>query len=95
MVYFYAPGRGGEHAEKFLDGFDGILQVDGYAAYNRLTGWGRKGGVPLRLAYCWAHSRRKLREIYDSSGSEIAAEGLRRIAELYAIEADIRGSPPD
>ena len=26
VVYFYAPGRGGEHAEKFLDGFDGILQ---------------------------------------------------------------------
>ena len=51
--------------------------------------------MPLRLAYCWAHSRRKLREIYDSSGSEIAAEGLRRIAELYAIEADIRGSPPE
>ena len=25
----------------------------------------------------------------------IAAEGLRRIAELYAIEADIRGSPPE
>ena len=95
VVYFYAPGRGGEHAEKFLDGFDGILQVDGYAGYNRLTGRGRKGGAPLQLGYCWAHSRRKLREIYDSSGSEIAAEGLRRIAELYAIEADIRGSPPE
>ena len=87
VIYFYAPGRGGEHAEKFLDGFDGILQVDGYAGYNRLTGWGRKGGAPLQLGYCWAHSRRKLREIYVSSGSEIAAEGLRRIAELYAIEA--------
>ena len=95
VVYFYAPGRGGEHAEKFLKGFDGILQVDGYAGYNRLTGPSRKGGAPLRLSYCWAHSRRKLREIYDSSGSEIAAEGLRRIAELYAIEADIRGSPPE
>ena len=92
VVYFYAPGRGGEHAERFLDGFDGILQVDGYAGYNRLTGPGRKGGAPIRLAYCWAHCRRRLREIYDSSGSEIAAEGLRRIAELYAIEAEIRGS---
>ena len=30
------PGGGGEHAERFLDGLDGILQVDGYAAYNRL-----------------------------------------------------------
>ena len=95
VVYFYAPGRGGEHAERFLDGFDGILQVDGYAGYNRLTGRTRKGGAPIRLAYCWSHARRRLREIYDSSGSEIAAEGLRRIAELYAIEADIRGSPPE
>ena len=95
VVYFYAPGRGGEHAETFLKGFDGILQVDGYAGYNRLTGRGRNGGAPIRLAYCWAHCRRKLREIYDSSGSEIAAEGLRRIAELYAIEAEVRGSPPE
>ena len=95
VVYFYAPGRGGEHAERFLDGFDGILQVDGYAGYNRLTGRGRKGGAPIRLAYCWSHARRRLREIYDSSGSEIAAEGLRRIAELYAIEAEIRTSPPE
>ena len=91
VVYFYAPGRGGEHAEKFLNGFDGILQVDGYAGYNRLTQPGRRGGAPIQLAYCWAHCRRRLREIYDSSGSEIAAEGLRRIAELYAIEAEIRG----
>ena len=94
VVYFYAPGRGGEHAEEFLEGFDGILQVDGYAGYNRLTGPGRTGGAPLRLAYCWSHCRRRLREMVDSSGSEIAAEGLRRIAELYAIEADIRGSAP-
>ena len=95
VVYFYAPGRGGEHAETFLKGFDGILQVAGYAGYNRLTQPGRKGGAPIQLAYCWSHSRRKLPEIYDSSGSEIAAEGLRRIADLYAIEADIRGSPPE
>ena len=94
VMYFYAPGRGGEHAEQFLEGFDGILQVDGYAGYNRLTGPGREGGAPLRLAFCWSHCRRRLREIHDSSGSEIAAEGLRRIAELYAIEAEIRGSPP-
>ena len=96
MVYFYAPGRiEVDHAEKFLDGFDGILQVDGYAGYNRLTGPGRKGGAALRLAFCWSHCRRRLREIHDSSGSEIAAEGLRRIAELYAIEAEIRGNPPE
>ena len=90
VVYFYAPGRGGAHAERFLDGFEGILQVDGYAGYNRLTG--PKGQV--RLAFCWAHARRKLRESFDSTKSEVAAEGLRRIAGFYAIEAEIRGASP-
>ena len=74
---------------------DNTLQVDGYAGYSRQAGPDRKGGAPLQLAYCWAHCWRKMREIHDSSGSEIAAEGLRRIPEFYAIEADIRGSPPD
>ncbi|SMP00054.1 Transposase, partial [Paracoccus laeviglucosivorans] len=94
VVYFYAPGRAGENAETFLTGFDGILQVDGYTGYNRLTKPIRKGGAPLQIAHCWAHARRKLKEVFDRDGSEIAAEGLRRIAEIYAIEADIRGIPP-
>jgi transposase len=94
VVYFYAPGRGGEHAEKSLTGFDGILQIDGYAGYNRLTRPTRKGGDPITVAYCWAHARRKLREVFDRDGSNIAAEGLKRIAELYQIEAEIRGTGP-
>ncbi len=94
MVYFYAPGRGGEHAETFLAGFDGILQLDGYAGYNRLTRPSRKGGAPVTVAHCWAHARRKLKEVFDRDGSEIAAEGLRRIAEFYRIEAEIRGMGP-
>lgn len=91
VVYFYAPSRAGENAETFLAGFDGILQIDGYTGYNRLTKPTRKGGAPLRVAHCWAHARRKLKEVFDRDGSEIAAEGLRRIAEFYAVEADIRG----
>ncbi|WP_299657159.1 IS66 family transposase [uncultured Jannaschia sp.] len=94
VVYFYAPGRGGENAEKFLTGFDGILQIDGYTGYNRLTRPSRKGGDPIRVAYCWAHARRKLKEVFDRDGSEIAAEGLRRIAEFYKVEAEIRGMGP-
>ncbi len=94
VVYFYAPGRAGENAETFLTGFDGILQIDGYQGYNRLTKPSRKGGAPLRVAHCWAHARRKLKEVFDRDGSEIAAEGLRRIAEFYVIEADIRGISP-
>ena len=90
VVYFHAPSRGGEHAVRFLDGFEGILQVDGYAGYNRLART-REG---VRLAYCWSHARRKLRDVFDSTGSKAAAEGLRRVAEFYAIEADIRGASP-
>ena len=63
VVYAYAPGRGAEHAIKLLDGFKGILQVDGYAAYNPLTAASRAGG-PVTLAFCWAHVRRKFYELH-------------------------------
>ena len=65
--------------------------MDGYAGYNRLAG--PQGRV--RLAFCWSHVRRRLRESFDSNKSEIAAEGLRRIAEIYAIKAEIRGASPE
>ncbi|MEZ5722385.1 MAG: IS66 family transposase [Paracoccaceae bacterium] len=94
VVFFYAPNRAGENAEKILRGFDGILQLDGYQGYNRLTRPSRQGGEPIRVAHCWAHARRKLKEVFDRDGSEIAAEGLRRIAEFYRIEANIRGRDP-
>ena len=95
VVFFYAPGRGGKNAETFLAGFDGILQLDGYQGYNRLMRPSRKGGDPIRVAHCWAHARRKLKEVFDRDGSEIAAEGLRRITEFYKVEADIRGCSPE
>lgn len=84
VVFTYAPGRSGSHAMDILRGFDGILQVDGYAGYDALAEPRRVGGKPLTLAYCWAHARRKLHDIYQKDGSEIAAEGLRRIAQIMA-----------
>jgi hypothetical protein len=62
VAFTYAPGRGGLHAERILQGFTGILQVDGYAGYNRLIAADRVG-PDIRFAYCWAHARRKLVEI--------------------------------
>jgi len=94
VVYFYADGRGGKHAEAFLSGFNGTLQVDAYAGYKRLMQNNRPGGA-LVLANCWAHARRRLVEIRKSSGSPIADEGLKQIAALYAIEAEIRGQDPE
>ena len=37
MVYSYAPGRGGDHAAALLQGYSGVLQTDGYAAYRSLA----------------------------------------------------------
>ena len=47
------------------------------------------------MQHLWAHARRKLCEIHDSHRSEIAAQGLRRIAAMYAIEKPIRGEPAE
>ena len=93
VAFSYAPGRGGHHAERILQGFGGILQVDGYAGYNRLIAPDR-AGPGIKLAYCWAHARRKLVEITRTGPAPIAEEGVRRIGELYRIETDIRWSDP-
>ncbi len=90
MAYSYAPGRGGAYGENIIEGFGGILQVDGYTGYNRLTKDGRQG-APIELAYCWAHVRRKLYDVAKKNHAPIAEEGPRRIAELYRIEATIKG----
>lgn len=93
VVFTYAPGRDGQHAERILQGFGGILQVDGYAGYNRLITADRIG-PGIQLAHCWAHARRKLIEITRSGPAPIAEEGVVLIRDLYTIEADIRSSDP-
>ena len=77
VVFFYAPDRGGQNAEAFLRGFDGTLQLDGYTGYNRLTRATRKGGDPISVAHCWAHARRKLKEVFDRD-SVVPEARLRR-----------------
>ncbi|GDW60737.1 transposase [Escherichia coli] len=52
----------------------------------------REGGALTEVA-CWAHARRKIHDVYISSISAAAEEGLKRISELYAIENEIRGLP--
>ncbi len=94
VAYLYAPGRGAEYAIGQLTGFAGILQVDGYAAYNTLADPGRDGG-PVTLAYCWAHVRRRFYEIAQGGNAPIPDEALRRIGALYRIERLVSGHPPE
>jgi transposase len=53
---------------------------DGYAGFERLTA---PGGIVL--AARWAHARRKFYDLHEGTGSPIAAEALRRIAELCSV----------
>ncbi len=90
MRFRYSPDRKGERPLAHLEDFTGILQADGYAGFERLYARG-----DIMEAACWAHVRRKFYDIHDANDSPIAAEALSRIGALYAIEADIRGRPPD
>ncbi|MEQ1517892.1 MAG: IS66 family transposase [Usitatibacteraceae bacterium] len=94
VAYTYAPGRGGEHARALLAGFNGTLQVDGYAGYNGLADANRPGGA-VTLAFCWSHFRRQFYDIAKGGNAPIAREALDRIGALYGIETEIRGQSAD
>ena len=91
VVFHYAPGRGAKHPKALLVDYQGILQCDGYSAYKTLAA----ANDGITLAFCWSHVRREFVELAKGKTAPIAAETLQRIAALYAIEAEIRGEPPE
>lgn len=89
-VWFaYSPDRRGKHPSEHLKDFAGILQADGYAGFNALY---ERDPQPLIEAACWAHARRKFYDLYAATQSPLAEAALKRIAQLYAIEASARGA---
>jgi transposase len=91
-VFHYSRDRMGEHPERHLAGYTGILQADAYAGFNRLYAGERRPG-PLVEAACWAHARRKFFDLTASGPAPVAAQALARIGELYAIERAARDQP--
>lgn len=89
VAYVYAPDRKAQRPATHLGDFTGVLQVDGYGGYVALA----RRSNRLGLAFCWAHVRRKFYELAD--GSPVATEVLRRIAMLYAVEDEVRGTPAE
>ena len=88
-VWFaYSPDRKGIHPQSHLAGFSGVLQADAYAGFNELY---RNGQITE--AACWAHARRRIHDVHVRTPSALTEEALKRIGELYAIEAEIRGMP--
>jgi hypothetical protein len=89
-VWFgYSPDRKGEHPRQHLKNYKGALQADAYAGFHHLY----ESGAIYEVA-CWAHARRKFHKIHSAHPSPTTTEVIERIARLYAIERDIRGSTP-
>jgi transposase len=104
-LYYASRDRSGDHPERHLKSFAGILQADAYSGYNRLYQPDRRPG-PIVEALCWSHGRRKFFELADIAAharggkdtspiSPIALQTVRRIDALFDIEREINGLPAE
>lgn len=84
IAFDYCPSRSGAHARNFLGDWRGALMVDDFSGYKALFADG------VTELGCWAHARRKFVELEKASGSPIATEAIRRIADFYRIEREAR-----
>jgi transposase len=92
--YRFSPDRKGERPRHHLAGFSGVIQADAFSGYEALTRSSERPGsnAPrITHAACWAHARRKLFDEFERTKSPIAEEALRRIGELYTVEAEVSG----
>ena len=100
-LFYASRDRRGEHPERHMARYAGILQADAFDGYNRLYLPDRKPG-PIVEALCWSHARRKFFELADVAAnarrgktatpiSPIALEAVRRIDVLFDIEREING----
>jgi transposase len=85
VVFDFRASRGRDGPKQFLGRFDGILQTDGYAAYDQV------GGPGMVHACCWAHVERYFAEILQLNPHDVVATPIvKRIDELFAIDAYAR-----
>ena len=89
-IFFYSRDRAGQHPERHLAGYTGILQADAYGGFNDLYRADRRLG-PITEAACWAHGRRKFFALAELTKAPLALEAVRRIDAIFAIEREING----
>jgi transposase len=89
-VFDFRMGRGREGPKRFLGQFEGILQTDGYTAYDTT------GGPKMVHAACWAHARRKVFDALKLNPDDRVARRLvGRTDELFKIDAEARDAGLD
>ena len=85
VVLDFRLGRGRDGPKRFLGQFEGILQTDGYAAYDQI------GGTRMVHAACWARARRQFFEAVQLNPRDpVATPIVARIDELFAVDAEAR-----
>jgi transposase len=84
VCFDYRKGRGRDGPEEFLESFRGMLQTDGYVAYDIYE---KKEGITL--FGCMAHARRKFEKAKDNDLKR-AEYVLERMAKLYMTEREAR-----
>ena len=97
VLFHYDPSRSEEVPSRLLDGFEGVLQTDGYAGYNKVC-----RDNPIRRIGCWDHARRKFVEASKAApqkkkGQKVskADVAIGKIRKLYAIEDRIKELKPE
>ena len=93
VAYRFEDSRSSNCVARHLAGFSGLLQVDGYAAYNRLAK-GAGANESVTLAACFAHVRRRFYELHVNESSRLATQTITTMAALWRVEEDIRGKDP-
>jgi transposase len=92
VLFEWFPSRASECLDPMLNGYEGYIQTDGYAAYpswlNRPEHATEKAAIVH--AACWAHARRNFAEVNESSS---ARKIVRLIAKLYRFETELRENP--
>jgi transposase len=87
VLYEYYPSRSGDIPMKFLEGFHGYIQTDGYSAYRRSV-----EAYGLAHVGCFAHARREFFKAYDPKAkNKRAYRSHLFIRKIYEIESDLRG----
>ncbi len=85
VLFRYSPSRSAKAALPILERYGGIIQTDGYAAYDVVSRTGR-----LVQAECLAHTRRGFVDAMKASSSALAQSFVDLIRQLYLIEDGIR-----
>ncbi len=84
VLYDFTLSRSGEHPRRVLEAFSGTLVTDDFSGYHALHTRG------ITAAFCMAHARRKLFEVFELNGSPIAGQAVALIAKLYEIEREVK-----